>query len=68
MATTIADLEARVRGLESRQGRADEDATVIITTVSETATKVDWLTRAVQAVAESLGVQLPPVEDDAADE
>ena len=36
MATTFADLEARVRGLESRMQRAEEDITEIVTTVVET--------------------------------
>jgi hypothetical protein len=35
MATTFADLEARVRGLESRAQRTDEDITAVITTVVE---------------------------------
>lgn len=64
MATTFADLEARVRGLESRVARTEEDVTVIITTVSETAVKVQWLTQAVAAIADHLGVQLPAVEEE----
>lgn len=36
MATTFADLEARVRGLESPMQRAEEDVTAIVTTVIET--------------------------------
>lgn len=36
MPTTFADLEARVRGLDSRAQRAEEDITAIITTVTET--------------------------------
>lgn len=36
MPTTFADLEARVRGLESRAARNEEDVTAIITTVVET--------------------------------
>jgi glycine cleavage system regulatory protein len=63
VATTFADLEARVKGLESRMDRTEEDVTVIITTVSETAVKVDWLTQAMSAVAARLGVQLPPAGD-----
>jgi hypothetical protein len=49
MATTFADLEARVRGLESRAQRVEEDVTAIITTVAETRDDVRWLRRAVQA-------------------
>jgi glycine cleavage system regulatory protein len=50
VATTFADLEARVRGLESRMHRAEEDVTAIITTVIETRDDVKWLKRAVQAL------------------
>ena len=45
MATTFADLEARVRGLESRAQRAEEDITAIISTVVETRDDVKQLTR-----------------------
>jgi uncharacterized coiled-coil protein SlyX len=64
VATTFADLEARIRGLESRQARTEEDTTVIITTVSDTALKVEWLTQAMTAIADRLGVELPPMEED----
>jgi len=47
MATTFADLEARVRGLESRTQRAEEDVTAIVTTVVEIRDDVKWLKRAV---------------------
>ena len=50
MATTFADLEARVRGLESRAQRTEEDMTALITTVIETRDDVRWLKRAVQAL------------------
>jgi uncharacterized coiled-coil protein SlyX len=57
MATTFADLEARVRGLESRAQRAEEDVTAIISTVVETRDDVKrlqrdttWLVQAVQAL------------------
>ena len=50
MATTFADLEARVRGVESRIQRAEEDVTTIITTVIEARDDVKWLNRAVQAL------------------
>ncbi|MPZ25273.1 MAG: hypothetical protein GEV12_02165 [Micromonosporaceae bacterium] len=50
MATTFADLEARVRGLESRSQRAEEDITAIVTTVVATRDDVAWLKRAVQAL------------------
>jgi len=50
MATTFADLEARVRGVESRIQRAEEDVTAIITTVIETRDDVRWLKRAMQAL------------------
>lgn len=40
MARTFADLEARVRGLESRADRNEEDITALITTSSETLTRV----------------------------
>jgi uncharacterized coiled-coil protein SlyX len=54
--TTFADLEARVRGLESRAQRAEEDITAIIGTVIETRDDVKWLKRAVQALLDHDGV------------
>ncbi len=56
MATTFADLEARVRGLESRAQQAEEDITAIIGTVVETRDDVRWLKRAVQALLDHAGV------------
>jgi glycine cleavage system regulatory protein len=50
MATTFADPDARVRGVESRIQRAEEDVTAIITTVIETRDDVRWLKRAMQAL------------------
>lgn len=50
MATTFADFEARVRGLESRARRVEEDVTVTATTVIGTRQDVRWLKRAVQAL------------------
>lgn len=46
MATTFADVEARVRGLESRAQRTEEDVTAIVTTVVEIRDDVKWLKRA----------------------
>jgi uncharacterized coiled-coil protein SlyX len=67
MATTFADLEARVRGLESRAQRAEEDITAIISTVIETRDDVKWLKRAVQALLDhnEIGVDDSTAEDDA---
>jgi hypothetical protein len=62
MATTLADLEKRVRRLEARQARTEEDQLAISRTVSETAQTVYWLARAATAIADHLGVQLPPLE------
>jgi uncharacterized coiled-coil protein SlyX len=56
MATTFADLEARVRGLESRAQRAEEDITAIISTVIETRDDVKWLKAAVRALLDSNGI------------
>jgi uncharacterized coiled-coil protein SlyX len=56
MATTFADLEARVRGLESRAQRAEEDITAIIGTVIETRDDVKWLKRAVRALLDHNGI------------
>jgi hypothetical protein len=50
VATTFADLEARVRGLESRAQRAEEDVTAVVTTVIDIRDDVRWLKRAVQAL------------------
>jgi len=43
MARSFADLEARLRGVESRSERAEEDITSIITTVVETSEDVQAL-------------------------
>jgi len=58
MATTFADLEARVRGLESRAQRAEEDVTAIIGTVIETRDDVKWLKRGVQALLDHHGLRV----------
>jgi uncharacterized coiled-coil protein SlyX len=70
VATTFADLEARVRGLESRAQRAEEDITAIISTVVETRDDVKsmkddvkWLKRAVQALLDHNGVPVDPSQD-----
>jgi uncharacterized coiled-coil protein SlyX len=65
MATTFADLEARVRGLESRAQRAEEDITAIIGTVIETRDDVKWLKQAVQALLDHNGIA---VDNSAADD
>ncbi|OLM09178.1 hypothetical protein Ae707Ps1_6125c [Pseudonocardia sp. Ae707_Ps1] len=62
VATTFADLEARVRGLESRAQRTEEDVTAIVTTVIETREDVRWLKRAVQALLDQAGITLEPDE------
>jgi hypothetical protein len=67
MATTFADLEARVRGLESRAQRVEEDVTAIITTVIETRDDVRWLKRAVQALLTDRGITIEPDDDEAAE-
>jgi uncharacterized coiled-coil protein SlyX len=56
MATTFADLEARIRGLESRAQRTEEDITAIIGTVIETRGDVKWLKRAVGALLDHNGI------------
>jgi uncharacterized coiled-coil protein SlyX len=60
MATTFADLEARVRGLESRAQRTEEDMTALITTVIETRDDVRWLKRAVQALLVDRNITIEP--------
>ncbi len=65
MATTFADLEARVRGLESRAQRVEEDVTAIVTTVVETRDDVKWLKRAVQALLTDRGLTVEPDENEA---
>jgi uncharacterized coiled-coil protein SlyX len=62
--TTFADLEARVRGLESRAQRAEEDVTAIVTTVVETRDDVRWLKRAVQVLLDHSGLTVEPDADD----
>lgn len=66
MATTFADLEARVRGLESRTQRAEEDVTAIVTTVVDIRDDVRWLKRAVQVLLADRNLTVP--EDDSGDE
>jgi hypothetical protein len=67
VATTFADLEARVRGPEPRTQRAEEVITAIITTVIETRDDVKWLKWAVQAVLDHNGIGVDDIagEDDA---
>ena len=60
MATTFADLEARVRGLESRAQRAEEDIVALVGTVIETREDVRWLKRAVQCLLDHNGLQVAP--------
>ncbi len=55
MTTTFADLEARVRGLESRAQRAEEDITAIVSTVMETRDDVKSLTQNVGSLTENVG-------------
>ena len=71
MATTFADLEARVRGLESRAQRAEVDITAIISPVVETRDDVkhltraaEWLTRAVQALLDHNGISITDATDE----
>jgi hypothetical protein len=64
MATTFADLEARVRGLESRMQRTEEDVTAIITTVTETRDDVKWLKRAVQALLADRSITIEENHDE----
>lgn len=59
MATTFADLEARVRGLESRAQRTEEDVTAIVTTVVEVRDDVKWLKRAVGALLADRNLTVP---------
>ena len=66
MATTFADLEARVRGLESRTQRAEEDVTAIVTTVIEIRDDVKWLKRAFGLLLADRNLTVP--EDESGDE
>jgi uncharacterized coiled-coil protein SlyX len=59
MPVTFADLEARVKGLESRTQRNEEDVTAIVETVMETRDDVRWLKRAVQLLLDDRGLNLP---------
>lgn len=60
MATTFADLEARVRGVESRSARNEEDITALIGTVSDILTAVRRVESIVEAIGGNLGVTIPP--------
>jgi hypothetical protein len=64
VATTFADLEARIRGLESRVQRAEEDVTAIVSTVVETRGDVKWLKVAVQALLDHNGISIDRSRDD----
>lgn len=64
MATTFADLEARVRGLESRAQRTEEDVTAIVTTVVEIRDDVKWLKRAVGALLADRNLTVPEDDED----
>jgi uncharacterized coiled-coil protein SlyX len=63
MVTTFADLEARVRGLESRVQRTEEDMTALITTVVETRDDVRWLKRAVRALLADRNLTVDPTDE-----
>jgi hypothetical protein len=67
MATTFADLEARVRGLESRTQRAEEDVTAIVTTVVEIRDDVKWLKRAVHALLVDRNLSVPENDESSED-
>ncbi|MGH3545072.1 MAG: hypothetical protein ACRDPW_04015 [Mycobacteriales bacterium] len=58
MAVTFAELEARVRGVESRTQRVEEDVTAIIDTVVETRNDVRWLKRAIQTLLDERGLTI----------
>jgi hypothetical protein len=64
MATTFADLEARVRGLESRTQRTEEDVTAIITTVIEIRDDMKWVKRAVHALLADRNITIDEAESD----
>jgi hypothetical protein len=64
VATTFADLEARVRGVESRTQRAEEDVTAIVTTMIDIRDDVRWLKRAVQTLLDHQGLVVPPDDED----
>lgn len=64
MATTFADLEAGLRGLESRAQRTEEDVTAIVTIVVETRDDVRWLRRAVQALLDHQGLTEPDTDQE----
>jgi uncharacterized coiled-coil protein SlyX len=68
---TLADLQARVRGLEARSGRAEEDITAIIDTVVRTHDKVEtlttdvtWVKQAVEALLDHHGISVPQPQQD----
>lgn len=77
MPASNAELDLRVRALESRQGRLEEDQNALIDTAAETLTRVqrletkaDWNAAALGAIAAHLGVTLPepPAPADEADD
>jgi uncharacterized coiled-coil protein SlyX len=64
VATTFADLEDRIRGLESRAQRAEEDVTAIVSTAVETRDDVKWLKVAVRALLDHNGLSVGRSADD----
>jgi len=64
VATTFADREARIRGLESLVQRAEEDVTAIVSTVVETRDDVKWLKVAVQALLDHNAINIDRSADD----
>lgn len=66
MAATFAELEARMRGVEVRAQRAEEDITAIISTVVEIREEQRWQRRALAALLDHHGLTIAP-EDEAAD-
>jgi hypothetical protein len=54
VATTFAELVARVHGVESRTQRADEDITALITSVVEIREDVSWTKKALAALTDDV--------------
>ena len=70
MAAVGSNLEPRVRALETRTTRNEEDITALISTTSETLVRVRTLEvhvrrleRGVDAIAAHLGVEIPDEPD-----
>ena len=63
MAASLAEIEMRVRVLEAKTTRLDEDTEAYGDTITDTNVRVRRLERAIEAIAAALNVEIPAETD-----